>query len=449
MNAPSSQTPTIGRPLRIVVLGYIVRGPLGGMAWHHLQYVLGLVRLGHDVVFIEDSDDYPSCYDPSRDCVDTDATFGLQFTAAAFQRLGLDAHWAYYDSHQARWHGPVGDRAPAFAMSADLLLNVSGVNPLRPWTVDVPVRILIDTDPVFTQVRHLQDPAARDRAKAHNAFFSFGELFGTAGTSIPDDGFRWHPTRQPIVLDAWPVTTGSDDGCLTTVMQWQSYASCRYDGQYYGMKADSFADCLAIPASVSEKLEVAAGGRAPLELLRRHGWRTTSSLDVTCDPWKYQRYIMKSRGEFSVAKHGYVAAHSGWFSERSACYLAAGRPVVLQDTGFSKILPTGVGLCAFGSSETAVAAVRDVAGDYQTHCRAAREIAEAYFDAGQVLAALIEAAFSQVRHNGGTLPSESTAIGKASADGPIIGGRTTQRIQATKKAIAGTGMHGAEVTRDQ
>lgn len=431
MKAASTQPAPIGRRLRIVVLGYIVRGPLGGMAWHHLQYVLGLVRLGHDVLFIEDSDDYPSCYDPSRDCVDTDASFGLQFTAAAFKRLGLDTQWAYYDSHSSRWDGPAGDRAAAFATSADLLLNVSGVNPLRPWTVDVPVRVLIDTDPVFTQVRHLQDTAARERAEAHNAFFSFGELFGASGTSIPDDGFRWHPTRQPIVLDAWPVSEGPENGSFTTVMQWQSYAPCRYDGQYYGMKADSFVDYCAIPASVSEKFELAAGGRAPLELLRQHGWQTMSSLEVTSDPWTYQRYIIQSKGEFSVAKHSYVAARSGWFSERSACYLAAGRPVVLQDTGFSKTLPTGVGLCAFESPESAIAAVRDVAGDYLKHCRAAREIAEAYFDARLVLTTLIEAAFSQSSKTGGAPTSQPTEIGTTKTVDGEAGGRMTRSIPAT------------------
>src|SRR5262245_17757600 len=136
--------------LRVAVLGYIVRGPVGGMAWHHLQYVLGLVRLGHDVRFVEDSDDYPGCYDPARGVVDEDATYGLRFAAAAFDRLGLRDCWAYHDAHAQRWCGPAADTILPWLARADVVLNVSAVNPLRPWLMEVPVRVLIDTDPGFT-----------------------------------------------------------------------------------------------------------------------------------------------------------------------------------------------------------------------------------------------------------------------------------------------------------
>jgi len=161
--------------LRIVVLGYVVRGPIGGMAWHHLQYVLGLVRLGHDAWFVEDSDDYPGCYDPARHVVDADPTYGLAFAARAFRRLGLTERWAYHDAHGGGWMGPAADRAPEVCRSADLVLNLSGVNPLRPWLAEVPRRALVDTDPVFTQLRHLHDAGARAGAALHTHFFSFGE----------------------------------------------------------------------------------------------------------------------------------------------------------------------------------------------------------------------------------------------------------------------------------
>ena len=154
--------------LRIVVLGYIVRGPIGGMAWHHLQYVLGLKALGHEVLFLEDSDDYPSCYDPSRHVVDVDPTYGLAFARRRLTVWAWASHWAYYDAHQQAWHGPAADKAQRFCDDADMVINVSGVNPLRRWTVAIERRIFIDTDPVFTQVNHLTDPAKRDRAAAHN-----------------------------------------------------------------------------------------------------------------------------------------------------------------------------------------------------------------------------------------------------------------------------------------
>src|SRR3569832_2261619 len=152
------------RPLRIILLGYIIRGPLGGLVWHHLQYAIGYARLGYEVYFVEDSDDYPSCYDPVRDRTDTDPTYGLSFASEIFKQVGLADRWAYHDAHTGRWHGPCGERVIALCKSADLLLNLSGSNPLRPWFQSIPVRALIDTDPTFTQIRPLTDPAAKKRA---------------------------------------------------------------------------------------------------------------------------------------------------------------------------------------------------------------------------------------------------------------------------------------------
>jgi hypothetical protein len=378
---------------RVVVLSYVVRGPLGGMAWHHLQYVLGLARLGCDVFFAEDSDDYPSCYDPDRGYVDRDPAYGLRFAAEAFGRLGLGQRWAYHDAHTARWLGPgTGGALGAFA-SADLLLNVSGVNPLRPWARPVPARALIDTDPVFTQVRHLTDSPARALAGGHTAFFTFGENIPTGRSRIPADGFPWQATRQPIVLDVWPVTTGPESAPFTTVMQWDSYPARTYQGQRFGMKADSFAPYLDLPSQARGPFELALGSAsAPRDLLRERGWAVRDPLAVTCDPWAYQRYLAGSKAEFGVAKHGYVEGRCGWFSERSAAYLASGRPVVVQETGFSDWLAAGEGVLAFGSPEEAAAAVAEVGRRYELHCRQARAIAEEFFDARRVLARLVEQA---------------------------------------------------------
>ena len=374
--------------LRIIVLGYIVRGPLGGLAWHHLQYVLGLAALGHDVYFVEDSEDYPACYDPSRNVVDTDPSYGLRFTARVFERVGLGRRWAYYDAHTTRWLGPCAERIFDLCADADLLLNVSGVNPLRPWLLDIPSRALIDTDPVFTQLRHLADPAARAQALLHTAFCSFGEHAGRG--AIPDDGLAWQPTRQPIVLDAWPVTPGPDGGRFTTVMQWDSYAVREHDGQRYGMKSASFAPYLDLPRLAGRRFELALGSAsAPRAELRRHGWSVRNPLRPTRDPWTYQRYIHRSRAEFSVAKHGYVVARSGWFSERSAAYLASGRPVVVQDTGFSAWLDADSGVLPFSTPDQALTAIEAVERDYAAQCRAARAVAEQYFDARRVLPQLI------------------------------------------------------------
>jgi hypothetical protein len=377
--------------LRIVVLGYIVRGPIGGMAWHHLHYVLGLTGLGHEVLFLEDGDDYPSCYDPSRHTVDDNPTYGLEFAADAFRRLGLAELWAYYDAPTSAWHGPAAGVATTFCESADLVLNVSGVNPLRPWTSAIERRAFIDTDPLFTQIRHLTDGGRRRLAEEHNCHFTFGESIGSADCAVPADGFQWQPTRQPVALSAWPPSFAPAGSPFTTVMQWDSYPPVEYGGVLFGMKSQSFEYFKNLPGHVRETLEIALGGQsAPRDELKAQGWQIADPLQVTRDPWSYQDYISASKAEFSVAKHGYVSSRCGWFSERSACYLATGRPVVVQETGFSKQLPIGHGLLAFGDLESAAAAVEEVSAHYNEHCRAAREVCEAHFDSRKVLPSLID-----------------------------------------------------------
>ena len=379
--------------MRVVVLGYVVRGPLGGLAWHHLQYVLGLRALGHDVYFVEDSDDYPSCYDPARGTVDADPSYGLRFAADAFDRLGLAERWCYYDAHTSRWMGPRGPRAGEVCAAAVLLMNLSGDNPLRPCTPRVPARVYVDTDPAFTQIRHLTDPAARALAAAHNSFFTFAENVGRPDCLVPTDGFAWRPTRQPVHLDAWPVTPGPPAGSWTTVMQWDSYAAREHEGRRYGMKSDSFAAFVELPARAGPVFELALGSEsAPRAVLREKGWRLRDPLEVTRDPWTYQEFVRGSKAEWSVAKHGYAAARTGWFSERSAAYMASGRPVLTQQTGFSDWLETGAGLLAFETLEGVLAGMEEIDGAYESHCRAARELAEEFFDARKVLKHLIERA---------------------------------------------------------
>ena len=385
--------------LRIIVLGYIVRCPLGGMAWHHLQYVMGLAQLGHDVYFVEDSDDRPwCCYDPARGVTDTDPTYGLQFATRTFKRVGLGDRWAYHDAHTSGWFGPGADHILDICAGADLLLNLSCANPLRPWLMEIPVRTLIDTDPVFTQIRNLTDPVRRTRSCQHTTFLSFGENIGLRRSAIPDDGLPWQATRQPVVLDAWPVTPGPTNGKFTTVMQWDSYSAREHHGRRYGMKSDSFGPYMHLPEEAGRIFELAVSSRStPRPLLRSKGWVVRNSLEPTRDPWTYQCYLQQSKAEFSVAKHGYVISRSGWFSERSAAYLASGRPVLIQDTGFSDWLPRGAGVIPFSTPEEALAGVEEINSRYEFHCRAARALAEAYFDARNVLSRLLACAMNSSR----------------------------------------------------
>jgi hypothetical protein len=382
------------RRLRIVVLGYIIRGPLGGLAWHHLQYVAGLARLGHEVLFVEDSDDYPSCVHMEDGAVDTDPSEGLRFAERAFSRLAISGQFAYYDAHITTWRGPAAMQAEEYCRTADVVLNISAVNPVRPWWISAPVRVLIDTDPAFVQIRHIHSEAGRRLAEAHTAFFTFGENLGRAGCAIPDDGFPWKPTRQPVLLEAWPAAPPPSDRPFTTVMQWDSYKTHKHRGVRYGMKSASFEPYLDLPRACNVPLLLGIGGASspPRGLLESHGWSVQNTIDFTRDPWQYQDFIRSSAGEFSVAKQAYVSTRSGWFSERSANYLASGRPVILQDTGFSDNLPCGEGLIPFQSLAEARDALEEAYRDLPRHAAAARRIAEEHFDSAKILAKLLQEA---------------------------------------------------------
>jgi len=377
--------------MRIVVLGYIVRGPLGGLAWHHLQYVLGLLGLGHDVLYVEDSDDHEwSCYDPSRGVTDTDPTFGLAFAKDVFERAHAGRCWSYFDAHRNAWHGPAAREAVAFCERADLVLNLGGVNPLRPWSERPGHRALVDTDPVFTQLKMHENSAFRERADAHTVFFTYAENVIDGTARLPELDRRWLPTRQPVVLDAWRVTP-LPSGPYTTVMQWESYPAREHDGVTYGMKSESFGEYLDLPSRTDARLELAIGSdSAPRDELRRRGWSVVNPLEVAADPWAYQAYIQAARGELTVAKHGYVVSHSGWFSERSAAFLASGRPVVTQDTGLAGLYPLGEGLLVFDDPAGALAAIEEVERRPDAHARAARAVAEQSFAASVVLTDLLE-----------------------------------------------------------
>lgn len=377
--------------MRIVVLGYIVRGPYGGLVWHHLQYLLGLKQLGHEVLFLEDSDDYPSCSSPASPVLTTDATYGLRFIQQTFEQFDLTNNWAYYDAHTDNWLGLSKQKVMSFCAGADAVLNLSAINPLRDWWCRIPVRILVDTDPAFTQLRHLKNKRDVEDSKQHTAFFSFGENFGKDNCTIPDDGFDWQPTRQPLFLNTWPFSIGNKNTKWTTVMQWDSYKTKEHNGHLFGMKSSSFEDYFSLPKKTTETFELAIGGStAPRQKLLENGWHLANPLAVTKKPGTYQRFIQQSKGEWSVAKHGYVTSNSGWFSERTTSYLASGRPAVVQDTGFSNFLACGKGLFSFSSPEDVPIAFETINKDYAAHCRWARELVGDYFDSSKVLSSLLE-----------------------------------------------------------
>jgi hypothetical protein len=378
--------------LLIIVTGLIAQYPLGGVTWDYLQFVLGLKRMGCDVYYFEDTGQWP--YSPNEGGVAKDCKFNVEYLANVMKRFGLEDKWAYCFPWNSQWFGLSERKRTEVIQSSDLVINVSGTLQ-KPWNYrQTKFLVYIDSDPVFTQVKLLRGQKDfRKMIDAHDVHFSFGEAFSEA---MPATGHNWRPTRQPIVLSEWNPSMARRN-VFTTVMNWTSHNDVDYNGQTYGQKDLEFKRFLELPSRVEPTvLEIAANigktRRTPQDLLSHKGWRIVDPEKVCPDLDSYRTYIETSKAEWSVAKNGYVLGQPGWFSCRSACYLAAGRPVVVQDTGFTSILPVGEGILPFRTMEEAANAIREVETNYDKHAKAAREIAEEYFDSDRVLTQMIETA---------------------------------------------------------
>lgn len=375
---------------RIVVSGYIARYPLAGNVLAHLQYVLGFARLGHEVWFVEDAGWADSCYDPERDEMTSDPSYGVGLLGHLMRQHGLDGRWAFRDG-DGRWHGQPGAQILTIIADADLYLEVGGVSHF-PEMAGARVRAYVDMDPVFTQLGGF----AHDRLGAFDALFTYGTNVGKPGCAVPTLGLVWHPLLPPVVMDLWrpldkETPDGGSAGAWTTVTTWNAYGAIESGGETFGQKDVEFLRFIDLPAHVAVPIEVAVGGEdVPYELFRRHGWRIVDPLLVSRDLTRYQQYIRSSRGELSVAKNAYVKSGCGWFSDRSAAYLASGRPVVTQDTGMRDPIRPGCGFLAFGTPEEAAAALSEVESRYEEHAAAARAVAETYLDSDRVLSRLLE-----------------------------------------------------------
>lgn len=372
-----------GERLRIVVCGMVAGEPnQGGAAWAVLQYVLGLRRLGHEVVLVEPLKDRagPSlASSPSaRYLGAVAAEFGLQ-SAAVLSADGLQS--APLARTQLR--DLVG--------GADLLLNVSGMLAVPDLFEAAPVRAYLDLDPFFNQLWRQQ--GADMRLDGHTHFVTVASGIGAPECEVPTLGLSWIETLPPVVLEAWPPAPGPPSLPFTTVGHWRSYGPIEHGGRRYGMRAHSLRELIDLPqrcgAEFALALGIDASEQADIAALERHGWRLLDPGSVASTPARYREFVRSSTAEIGIAKEGYVRSRSGWFSDRSACYLACGRPVVAQDTGFA--LPSGAGLLSFTTVEEAAAAVEDVLAQPATHARAARAIAEDLLDSDRVLGRLLEA----------------------------------------------------------
>jgi hypothetical protein len=382
---------------RIVLAGYLVRHPVGGYAWQAAHYLLGLRRLGHDAWLYEDTGYYAQAWNPATGEHGERYEHGIDVAGAFLGRLGLGDRWVFVDSGRGTEHGPAAGRAATLLREADLLVNLAGVNRIPPERRGGRPAVYVDLDPAYTQIRAEEgDPALGALLDEHRHLFTLGENIGTARSPVPTAGRTWHPTRQPLVLELW-ADAGPPGPAYTTVGTWDARGrDVRFRGETYAWrKRTEWLRCLDLPARTGARFELAMDvARIPgdLALLEAHGWRVVDPLSVSVDPWRYRDYLRASRGEFTVAKDVNVRLRSGWFSDRAACYLAAGRPVVEQDTGFGDVLPLGPGLHAFRTLEEAAAAVREIEADYARASAHAAAVAREHFAAERVLGALLRVA---------------------------------------------------------
>jgi len=399
--------------LRLVVMGIVGRTPLAGVSWQVLHFLEGFRRLGYDVYYIEDTGGW--AYNPlqkthgngSENTHARNCQYAVNYVAQLMSSFGLQDRWAYRSRVDDQFFGLSQTQVSRLFESADALVNLTGSTHLFEEQIRVPVRIYLETDPVTRQIELVQgDRKAIDLLEAHTHYFTYGENFGAPDCSVPLTRFHYEPTRQPIILDWWTpdARLGSElndqpdvRACFTTIAKWrQPGKDIEWNGETYSWsKHVEFLKFIDLPRRSGQEFELALAwedekDEEAIPQLTSHGWRVIDAISLSLNIAPYREYILSSRGEFTVAKDQNIRLRSGWFSDRSACYLAAGKPVVTQDTAFGNLLPIGRGLFAFRTMDDILTAIETIQSDYEQHCRAAREIAEEYFAAENVLRSLIE-----------------------------------------------------------
>ncbi|MEO5579104.1 MAG: hypothetical protein ABIR58_00485 [Gemmatimonadaceae bacterium] len=375
---------------RIVLGAYMVRYPLGGVLSSSLQWIVGLQQLGHEIYVAEKSGYADSCYDPSLDVMSDDCAFGTSALNELLARFGLQDNWCYAAADGV-YHGMSCKRIEEVFRTADMFIDRGSHGAWLPEAEHSGLRVLIDGEPGKTQMKMANRLAAGELLPTYDAYFTVGRNVGTTLSTAPTAGCAWRPLFHPVVVDLYPQTGApSPDAPFSTVMNWQSHEPVLFDGTTYGQKDVEFEKFAGLPSLTSAQVELAlAGAAAPVTRLRELGWSVRDAHEVTKTFDSYRTYIQKSRGEFSICKHVFAAANTGWFSDRSAAYLASGRPVVMEETGFSSHLPCGEGLFAFRTVEEAASSIGEIMSDYPRHSTAAHAIASEYLDARVVIGDLL------------------------------------------------------------
>jgi hypothetical protein len=385
----------------VIIGGYIGIFNSGGVTWDYIQYVLGFKKLGFRVVYVEDTMMYPVYGSGEESWKDSQKI--VNNLSKIMKSYGLENDWIYIDEVTAVSYGMKKVDFIQACKDAEWFVNVSCSTVMREEYLKIPYRILIDSDPMFTQVQMLTKQSFTEgesdlmkTAKQHNFHFTFGENISSKDCLIPDTGINWKTTRQPVVLDFWTGKPPNKQSAFTTLMNWSAGSPLMYDGESWGQKDKEFLKISSVPSLFeTEKFSMVVnktGGGLTEEdetFFSENQWEIQKPEEFAATANLYRSYIQKSKAELSVAKETYVKANTGWFSCRSACYLAAGRPVIAQDTGWSKNYVSGIGLFAFSNIDQASEALELVNGDYKNQCEAAKNIANSYFDSNKVISNLL------------------------------------------------------------
>ena len=384
----------MSKKLKIVILGMMGRCPFGGQTWLYLNWLRGFQQLGHEVWYVEDDSVWP--YDPRQNTVTDDASYAIHHIQSCMERIGIHNQWAYrLADRKGACFGISDTQLDELYRSCDVLLNVVGATDLREEHLRARLRVYVETDPVTAELllANGDEHTSREFAK-YDRIFSYGENYGATDCRVPLNGIEYGKTRQPVDLDLWPMAYDPEARFFTTIGNFrQNGNDIVYRGElYYWSKHYEWEKFLGLPLRTLQPFELAMNCEGEdRQRLQQHNWNLVSPLLMSLDVFgAYPAYFRQSRGEFTVAKDQNVRLRSGWFSERDACYLACGKPVIAQDTGFGKVLPSGEGLFAFTTMEQALVAIESINSDYRRHCESARAIAEEYFAAPKVAAKLLQ-----------------------------------------------------------
>jgi hypothetical protein len=371
----------MSNPLAVVV-GFIGKLPVAGMSFYNLHYICGLQELGYEVHYVERQNRPDECYNPVGSVFSDDTSFALNYLSRLLPDYRISRERFSFIDRQERCHGSGWKALERVLAQADFVLTIAD----RTWFDELercPRRAFVDGDPVFTQVAILTEAAPE--LVHYDTLFSYATRIGKPDCTVPPAGLNWIPTRPVVSTRLWDLTPASGQLPVTTVMNWAAWGDVEYNSLTYGHKNREFERFIDLPKHTAQPFALAAGGPVPRELLKQHGWGLVDPLEATGTIQAYQKFIAGSRADFGIAKHAYVASRCGWFSDRSTCYLAAGRPVLHQETGFTDWLPVGEGVFAFSVMDDVLRALRCLDLDYARHARAARSLAEDYFQASAVI----------------------------------------------------------------